>query len=49
MSKEAFPKITTVVKAEPLEKNHVARITSYRITSKLSRRSKNIEAKLLLQ
>ncbi|MBR5434615.1 MAG: hypothetical protein IK117_09290 [Bacteroidales bacterium] len=49
MNKKVFPKITTVVEAEPWQDKHVARITSFRAVTKTSRQTKNIEAKVLPQ
>lgn len=46
MNKKAFPKITTVVEAEPWHAKHVARITPFRVVSK-NPRQKPIKAQML--
>ena len=47
MKKVDFPNITTVVQAEPWEKGHVARITSFRPVTNTPKQHRIIEASVL--
>ena len=46
MNKKAFPKITTVVEAEPWKANHKARITHFRAVSNNAKQN-TIKAEVL--
>lgn len=47
MKKVDFPSITTVVQAEPWEKGHIARITSFRHLTDTHKQHKPIVASVL--
>jgi hypothetical protein len=47
MKKVDFPSITTVVQAEPWEKGHVARVTSFRPVTNTAKHHKAIVANVL--
>ena len=47
MKNSVFPSITTVVQAEPWEKGHVARITSFRPITNMTKQHKTIVANVL--
>ena len=47
MKKIDFPSITTVVQAEPWEKGHIARITSFRPVTNTPKQHKPIVASVL--
>ena len=49
MKKAEFPSITTVVQAEPWEKGHVARITSFRPVTNTPKQHRSIVSSVLPQ
>ena len=46
-SNSEFPSITTTVQAEPLEKGHVARVTSFRPVTTTPKQHRTIVASVL--